>query len=168
MGLEPHPISPELLFCTQRPHPPRLHGSQCGLPACSPQRGWWSQHACPRTPSTSWRQQTPCMRSDPPWRRTVFSLENSQSLQFSPYTPHGPSSRSACSGSVAFFKTCSALLLLLADMQACGALCGKRLGGNAEAPASRGVSGVGQVPPSACCCPPSPEPPAEGRRTIRR
>lgn len=133
-----------------------------------PTEGWWSPHASPRTPSTSWRQQTPRMRSDPPWRRTVFSLENGQSLQFSSYTPHGPSSRSACSDSVAFFKTCSALLLLLADMQVCGALCGKHLGGSAKAPASRGVSGVGQVPPSACCCPPSPEPPAEGRRTVRR
>ena len=98
----------------------------------------------------------------------MFSLENGQSLQFSPYTPRGPSSRSVCSGSVVFFKTCSALLLLLADMQVCRALRGKHLGGRAEAPASRGVSGVGRVPPSACCCPPSPEPPAVGRWTVRR
>lgn len=98
----------------------------------------------------------------------MFSLENGQSLQFSPYTPRGPSSRSVCSSSVVFFKTCSALLLLLADMQACSALRGKHLGGHAKAPASRGVSGVGQVPQSACCCPPSPESPAVGRRAVRR
>ena len=34
----------------------------------------------------------------------MFSLDNGQSLQFSPYMPCGPSSRSVCSGSVVFFQ----------------------------------------------------------------